>query len=162
MPSSACAPRKETCSPLARRPTTHSFTLPRSPVRAGSHRGHTAGRPGLRLQVNACVRAQERTSASATISPRWHPRSPTSVSQTHPDAPHPDARTLTEPQPSYRVWQLGRPGSKVNHLLGGVHGAKATAREVAGAETTRTARVSGCKGRAGFSLESRRSIGSLS
>lgn len=113
--------------------------------------------------MNARVCAQERISASATISPRRHPCSPLSVSQhPHPDAPHPDARTPTKPQPPYRVWQLGRPGPKVNHLLGGFHGAKATAGEVAGAETTRTARVSGCKGRAGFSLLSRRSIGSLS
>ncbi|EGW07212.1 hypothetical protein I79_024381 [Cricetulus griseus] len=82
--------------------------------------------------------------------------------QPHPDAPHPDAGSPAEPWPSYRVWQLGRPGPKVNHLLGGVHGAEATAGEVAGAETTRTARVSGCRDGAGPSPQSRRLIGPLS
>lgn len=54
--SLACAPRKETCSPLARQPTTHSFTLPRVRQPFRPHRWEA--RPeatGKRLHL--CTRA---------------------------------------------------------------------------------------------------------
>lgn len=74
---------------------------------------HRSALRGQQLHLDGCIPA---------------PRTPMSVSrQLHPNALHPDARAPTEPRPSYRVWQLGRPGPKVNHLLRGVHGAEATA-----------------------------------
>lgn len=161
MRSLAYAPRKETCSPLALQPTTHSFSLPRSPVHEGAAEATPTARPeaaGKRLRLCTGTHFGLSSYLSKVASPLTDFCISTATSRRPASGcPHSD-RT----QPSYRVWQFGRPGPKVNHLLGSVHGAKATAGEVAGVETTRTARVSGCKGRAGLSLQSRRSIGSLS
>lgn len=122
-------------------------------------RARAAERPGLGVQERAATprrRLRPELAAASAATPTAASRQP------HPHTPPPGARAPTEPRPPYRVWQLGRPGPKVNHLLDSVHGAEATAEQVAEAETTRTARVFLGEGGAGSSPQGRRPIGRLS